>query len=1088
MSGITQLNNNISVFKRRLLQMLAFRSISFFVLSFTSVFLAATYLEYFLYLPVVIKTGIVLGGGALFSYLLFILVILPAKNFLNYNRFLSDENAAEKIGSFFPDIKDKLLNTVQLQAQMQDNSLASFSLSQRAEVFSSFNFTEAVEKEENKKLYLFALIPFILLTITYLYNSSFIAESSERLLDFNTAYQPPAPFQIRVLNPALKGFRPEPFDVNFEVTGEYATDQIYMVIDGVRKKVSSNNAGLYQFEIPKLTRETSFHIEMAGYDSPTYKISVLDRPSFSKGTITLHFPEYLNRKTEIAENLSNLNVPQGTEINWRIKTRYTEEVTFLLDSIEKPMTEQEDNVYGFSSRAMHSSSYGIRLQNQNATNKNKLFYHIEVAPDLYPEIETNVFEDTSLYSYIMINGNISDDYGFSALKLKYRFDDQAYKSISLPVVKKQPNQNYLYHWKLDSLLRNPDQKLEYFIEVWDNDGVNGPKSSRGRVLTFSLPDREEIKERIAEKSDNMQNQMEETLRQLKERDKELEQLEKSLKAKKSLSWQDKKAIEKEVQQQNALQQELEELNKQFKDLMKNQEKFDKKSESIREKQEALEKLMEELMDEETKKLMEELQKMMEETKPNEQALKNMLDQLKKEDFNLEKELERALELMKELKMQSKIEETRKELDKLAEEQNKLSEETTEKKESNEQLSEKQKDIESKFEEIKEDIKEIDKINNELNNKPDEFEKETSEDAGEISEDMQDAQEQLEKNQNSKSGKSQKSAAQKMQEMSNKMQKMAMEGEMEQNGEDLQALRQILENLITLSFDQENLMNDFKKIKSVNPQFVEKSTAQIKIKDDSKIVEDSLMALAKRNFQIKSFVTDELFEMNEKIENSLDAIRDREIKNITVNQQLAMTSMNNLALMLSDVAEQMQQQMAQQMAGDQQCSKPKNKPGGKKLSQMQQELNQQIQGLKKSGKQGKELSEELAKMAAQQEMIRQQLQEMEKGQNKPGDGKLEKMMEETEKDLVNKRLLNMSLARQEEIVTRLLKSEKAQRERDLDELREAEKAKQRENNAPAEFEEYLKEKEKQIELLKTISPAYSPYYKKEIKEYFENETK
>jgi hypothetical protein len=35
----------------------------------------------------------------------------------------------------------------------------------------------------------------------------------------------------------------------------------------------------------------------------------------------------------------------------------------------------------------------------------------------------------------------------------------------------------------------------------------------------------------------------------------------------------------------------------------------------------------------------------------------------------------------------------------------------------------------------------------------------------------------------------------------------------------------------------------------------------------------------------------------------------------------------------------------------------------------------------------------------------------------------------------------------------------------------------------EFEEYLKLKEKEVELLKTVPPKLYPYYKKEVNEYF-----
>ncbi|MEQ8576401.1 MAG: hypothetical protein RIB63_20220, partial [Fulvivirga sp.] len=93
------------------------------------------------------------------------------------------------------------------------------------------------------------------------------------------------------------------------------------------------------------------------------------------------------------------------------------------------------------------------------------------------------------------------------------------------------------------------------------------------------------------------------------------------------------------------------------------------------------------------------------------------------------------------------------------------------------------------------------------------------------------------------------------------------------------------------------------------------------------------------------------------------------------------------------------------------------------------------------------------------------------------------MEETESDLVNKRLTTETILRQKEILTRLLEAEDALRERDLDEERKAETAKDYEKAVPRAFEEYFKLKEQEIELLKTIPPKLYPYYKNEINEYF-----
>ena len=86
--------------------------------------------------------------------------------------------------------------------------------------------------------------------------------------------------------------------------------------------------------------------------------------------------------------------------------------------------------------------------------------------------------------------------------------------------------------------------------------------------------------------------------------------------------------------------------------------------------------------------------------------------------------------------------------------------------------------------------------------------------------------------------------------------------------------------------------------------------------------------------------------------------------------------------------------------------------------------------------------------------------------------------------MNKRLSKETIQRQQEIMTRLLEAEESLRERELDTEREAKTAVQYEKELPKAFEEYLKQREKEIELLKTVPPKLLPYYKNEVTDYFE----
>jgi hypothetical protein len=329
--------------------------------------------------------------------------------------------------------------------------------------------------------------------------------------------------------------------------------------------------------------------------------------------------------------------------------------------------------------------------------------------------------------------------------------------------------------------------------------------------------------------------------------------------------------------------------------------------------------------------------------------------------------------------------------------------------------------------------------------------------------------QLKQNKNKKAGKAQQGASQQMKKMADKMasmQSMMMQSSMNLN---FNQLRDILDNLIKLSFDQEQVMQEFRKVHQSDPRFLKLSQQQLKIKDDAKVIQDSLISLSKDDFRIQSMVTRKVDEMNEYLDETADAIKERQRGEAIGKQQFAMTAINDLALMLDDVMSQMMNAMGMGGGDPQNARVPS-------MSELQMQLAEKIQELKKSGMSGRQLSEELAKMAAEQERIRQMLQEMEEKMEKgegtePGNSldDITKKMELSELDLVNKRLTDQLIRRQQEIVTRLLEAEKAEKERELDDEREGQRANDVERNVPAAFDEYIKAKEREIELLKTIPP-------------------
>ncbi|HEY5916083.1 MAG TPA: hypothetical protein VIU13_01715, partial [Chryseolinea sp.] len=712
------------------------------------------------------------------------------------------------------------------------------------------------------------------------------------------------------------------------------------------------------------------------------------------------------------------------------------------------------------------------------------------------------------------------------------------KNTAINIVKNQTQQSFFYPWALDSIKLGPGNSLEYYLEVWDNDGVNGSKSTKTSTYTFYVPSEDNLIADINSSQTKTQQKIDQSAGKANKLQDQIEQANQKLKGKQSLDWQDKKMLEDILEQKQSLNQLVEELREQNKLLDEKKDAFTEQDERIREKAEQIQKLMDELLDDETKRLFEELQKLLKENSDISQIQK-ILDKLNQNANNLEKELERTLELFKQLQYEFKLDqaitdlkeqvEKQKELldktenldktttksdkdrkdkqksDSEKDDKSKKDEKSQENKDANskenknedskenntgepqsesQELGKEQEEIQKEFQETSEKIDELKELGEELDKN--EGDLPSQEDSQDVEQQQEESKEMLNQDSPSKAKSPQQKALQKMQKMQQQMEGAESSMTMEIDMQNLETLRQIIHGLVKLSFDQESLMKGFGELSQNDPGFNSIAQRQLKLKDDANVLEDSLLALGKRDPFMGSVVTREVGDLNEHLDKVIEANRERRRPQASNEMQLTMTSINNLALMLDDHFDMMMEMMANAQPS---MGKSKKKGQNPSLSKMQQQLNQKIQELKGSGKSGRQLSEELAEMAAEQERIRKALQEMQEQMqenNKDGKmpgGELPSKMEQSEMDLVNKQLTDQLIKRQQEIVTRLLEAEKSMREQDMDEERKGETAKDYDKEIPKAFEDYLRLKEKEVELLKTVPPKLYPYYKKEVNEYF-----
>ncbi len=1048
----------------------------------------------------------------------------PLLAYYQLGNAITHEQAAIIIGNHFSDVKDKLLNTLQLKhivaPSTEQKALIEAAITQRIKQLKPIPFTSAVQIKKNKK-YLKYLIPpllivlFLALTFPYI-----ITESTQRLIHHNQYFQKKAPFQFNLENKSLTVLQGDNLELKLKLTGNEIPQDIYLQEDKNTFLLEKTSTTTFKYPLKNLQKNTLFRFKAGEFYSDTYQITVTPKPTLLNMSIQLEYPTYLKRKNEEIKNSGELNVPTGTKITWHFSTQNANHIQFKINQQVKTLTPIQSNQFKLALTANNNLLYTIIPINQLTQPRDSFKYHLQVIPDEYPTIQVIEQQDSTQLKSWLFTGEISDDYGFSQLLFNYRIHNKqtkklAFNSKAININKTLRQTNFFYAIDIAQLNIQPNETLEYEFVVYDNDGVNKPKATHSGIQTFKMPSKNEIEKKLEADAQTIKNQTEAAIKLATQIERETKKLAQDLLSKKNITYEEQKQLEQLLQKQKTLEKTIENIQQTNKQNIEENQEYHNETQEIVEKQQQIEKLFNEVLTEKTKNLLKTIDELLQQN--NKEQAQEELNKMQVDNKTLKKELDRVLELYKQLEFDQKLEQTVDKLRKLAEEEKQLSEQNknnpTQK---HQEAQEKQNELTQQFNDLQKDLQDLSQKNEQLENKND-FEKGEKEQQ-EIKKNLDKADEKLSQKEQKKAAQEQKKAAEKMEELAKKLEEKQKKEEEKEAKTNQKELKQLLKNLLSVSFEQENVMQALRKTNINDPIFVKLAQKQRDIKDNFKMIQDSLFSLSKRVTQIESSVNKEVEKINFNINKALEFVTDRQLPRILNHQQYAMTSINNLALLINEALEQLQQQSQNNSGGG---KGSKGKQSLSQLRKMQEKLSQNMQkareelekqsggqkngekkgnegeggskpGGQKKGRQSSGLSEQMAKMAQQQQMIRNALQEIEKKGEKEGNkGKLGgksleqllQQMEQTETELLNKRLTQESIIRQQEIVNKLLDAEKAEREQDEDNKRESKRGIEQSTNFKTLFKEFQKRKQRELELIKTIPPSLSPYYKTKVGQYF-----
>jgi hypothetical protein len=1108
-----RLIDQIDLFIRKFYKNQIIKGVVWFSGIFLVTFLLTTTLEYFG------RFGTPVRAVLFFSFLLtniFVLIrflIVPLSKLYSFGNRINRYQASQIIGTFFPNVSDRLLNTLQLNDDLSGQTgnieLLRASVSQRAESLSVIPFASAIDVKENLKYVKWvAPIFFLFLTIAVV-SPDLFTEGSKRVVNYSTIYVPEAPFKFQLADFKNEVAEGTDIELNLKLVGEEIPQKVYLISPQGKQLMTISGRNSFTATIPKVSESGNFYFEANEFSSKEFYYSIFGKPVVGQFKAEIIYPKYFGKSNEVINNAGDMIVPEGATVIWNVVTKNTKNTSVSFGDSSLLFYNEG---FRFQKKFKKTTPVLVKMKGSELNITDSISFNVNVIKDAHPSIQVEEVKDSLSTGLRFFSGLVRDDYGLTSLKFVYTITskDGKKRTETLPV-RSVSGLEIPFDFGVDFMREKVEleDKIEYYFVVSDNDGVNGSKSTRSRMFTYQLPTLEELNEKREQVQEQGKENLADLLNKTKDFQKDLERLQKDLLNAKSNDWKQKNQLNQLKNQHSDLLKSLEQTKEMLQNSSEEKQQLSKEDDAFIEKQKLIEDLLNQLMDDELRKLLDDLEKLMEQN--NKEDQQKTMDELKMSSEEMNKQLDRSLEMLKKMQVDEKIDAIEQELKKLAADQEQLQKDTESKKLSKEEAEKKQDAINDKFEQLKDDLDQLDKINKELNRPMDL--PSTEEQEKSIQNELNDAKDNLSKGKQGKAGQNQKSAAEQMKQLAEQMDKAQNDSNKQQQGEDMELLREILESLVNLSLDQEDVMNNFSSIHPNNPNYRKYARVQRTIVDNTIPVSDSLYELAKRQPMLSKFVDEELrgIKTNQKL--ALDGIGERKMREIASHQQLAMTSYNNLALMLNESLQQMQKQMQSMMEGEGSCDKPGKgtpKPGaGQSMGNMKEMLKKQLEQLEKgSNPNGKKPGDsqggnkpgqgegfgglgnkETAKMAAEQNAIRQRLEQLKNELNKQGKGEgnqlnpLLKELEKQEEDLVNKRFSPDLIRRQQDILTRLLESEKAIRERGFEEKRESNEGKNQNNGNLIRFDQYNKEKLKQIELLRTVDPVYNKYYKDKANQYF-----
>lgn len=648
----------------------------------------------------------------------------------------SNEDLARAIGNYYPEVEDRLVNTLQLgqplftQSAPQQGSPA-FAMAAFQMTYGQvrhLNFEAIVDDRPVKRAFLYFLMTVGAFLAVFFSMKTEMSAATNRLIHHRTFFQKPAPFLFQVQPGNVQRMRGDSVHIFVTTTGEQLQQVNLHVREEGQKEFDVIPLSPSPLDTGKNARQgfsyylraqhpTEYFAEAREIESETFHVRVLDHPIVRTLSVLVTPPAYTREKARKQdENIGDISGIAGTRGDFTIiasKALRSAAIVFTPlaeqnDSTHAPtlqsnpaaqvrlaqripLTIEKDSIAHGSVTFLRSGSYHIDLIDADSVaSDHPIEYTVTVSKDEMPTIaliEPNDRADIPSNQRVDMLAKIHDDFGFRGVRLGYRLskskfvpEEKEYKWVDVPLANYNTQDlDVPYIWNVTPLQLTPEDEVAYVLEVADNDAVTGPKRARTPEFTIRFPSMKEIFQKAQEQANQADKDLKEIKQDATDLKKKIDEAVDEMKQMKSQdiarSQQDfskQKDVQQILERQKELNQRVEDVAKQLDEMSKNLDKQQAISPETMKKYDELQQLFKEINNPDIKKAMDKLENAMKNVDPKQ--MQEAMKNLQFNEENFKKSIERTTNILKKIQMEQKVDELTKRSGELSKQEEKLASE------------------------------------------------------------------------------------------------------------------------------------------------------------------------------------------------------------------------------------------------------------------------------------------------------------------------------------------------------------------------------------------------------------------------------